>query len=188
MTTTALAKDLRSYALCGPPYGRVWEPEPWQKEKYKIIRSLVPNDWTMLTPVAPGQTDRVAADLAGKSPDSTRPQPPTAPAWRGTLLPKTETDVWLTAGFAQCERLIALENALRVRSDGTLSNGDREAARRSAGSTPVELLGGEGSTTRLASSWRWQFADASRTRIGSGPLASRTSELRRTHPLSRCVS
>ncbi len=126
VTTTALAKDLRSYALCGPPYGRVWEPEPWQKGRYKIIRSLVPNDWTMLIPAAPGRTDHIAADLAGKTPIFTQAQPPTVQAWHGTLLPKTDADVWLTAGFAQCERLVAQENALRARSGGMLSSADRE--------------------------------------------------------------
>src|SRR5205814_2879928 len=42
VTTSAMAKELRTHALFGPPYGRVWEPEPWQKERYQIIRPLVP--------------------------------------------------------------------------------------------------------------------------------------------------
>lgn len=126
VTTSALAKELRSHALCGPPYGRVWEPEPWQKDKYHIIRSLVPNDWTLITPTAPESSNQVAADLSTQPPVVTRGQPPTAPAWHGTLLPTTDGDVWLSAGFARCERLVALENALAKRSDGKLTAADRE--------------------------------------------------------------
>ena len=49
----------------GPPYGRVWEPEPWQRERYRILSPLVPNDWTVLATAAPGRADHVAAEVAG---------------------------------------------------------------------------------------------------------------------------
>jgi Phospholipase B len=125
VTTSALAKGLTTHALFGPPYGRVWEPEPWQRERYKILRPLVPNDWTVLTTAVPGRADRVAADLAEKPDPAPRELPPTRPAWHGTLLPKGDADVWLTAGSAQLERLVALEEALQKRSGGRLSRADR---------------------------------------------------------------
>lgn len=126
VTTSALAKGLRTHALFGPPYGRVWEPTPAQKEAYKIIRPLVPNDWTVLTTHPPGKADRVAVDLSGR-PDPQAPAvpPPTVAAWHGTLLPKTDADVWLTAAFARYERVVALENALREKSGGKLTAADR---------------------------------------------------------------
>lgn len=125
VTTSSLAKNLQAHAVFGPPYGRVWDPEPWQKEKYKVLRSLVPNDWSLISPVQPGKPTLLAADLQ-KKPLVSRTHPPTSPAWHGTLLPKTDADVWLTSGFMQCERLVALENALEKRSGGKLSAQDRE--------------------------------------------------------------
>jgi Phospholipase B len=127
VTNTALAKQLQAHALFGPPYGRVWEPEPWQKAKYKIIPPLVPNEWSLMTTACPSQTKVVCHDLVAHPPQSTEPTPPTFPAWHGTLLPKTDADVWLTAGFAHCERLVALEDALTRRHAGRLSAGDHEA-------------------------------------------------------------
>jgi hypothetical protein len=126
VTTAALAKELSAHAVFGPPYGRVWEPTAWQREKYQIIRSLVPNDWTVITTVEPGRADRVAADLSGKKFPAAPAAPPTVPAWHGTLLPKTDADVWLTAAFARYERVVALENALKEKSDGKLSAADRK--------------------------------------------------------------
>ena len=89
VTTSSLAKDMKAWALFGPPYGRVWEPEPWQKDKFKILRPLVPNEWTLLTTAVPGKADLVAADLKAKPARASATEPPTSPAWHGTLLPKT---------------------------------------------------------------------------------------------------
>jgi len=74
-------------------------------------------------------------------------------AWRGTLLPKTEADDWLAAGFAEYERVIALENACRLEAKGgKLSRTAQDlvdralfahesrwqtAARRNGGDTPL---------------------------------------------------
>ncbi|HET6573306.1 MAG TPA: C45 family autoproteolytic acyltransferase/hydrolase [Fimbriiglobus sp.] len=125
VTTAALAKELKAHAVFGPPYGRVWEPAPGQREQYAIIRPLVPNDWTVLTTAAPGRADRVAADLSGKKFPSPPAAPPTNPAWHGTLLPAADADVWLTAGFARYERVVALENALKEKSGGKPSAAGR---------------------------------------------------------------
>src|SRR5262249_52988516 len=35
------------------------------------------------------------------------------PAWHGTLLPKTDGDIWLAAAFAEYERYVALDPSLR---------------------------------------------------------------------------
>lgn len=127
VTTTAMAKELRAYTLQGPPYGRVWEPEPGQKEKWQILRPLVPNDWAVIDPKAtPGKAERLAADLGGRSAPVAGPAPPTVPAWHGTVLPKTDADVWLTSAFAKYERVVAAENAYRGRSGGRLSPADRQ--------------------------------------------------------------
>jgi Phospholipase B len=48
-TTSALAKDLASHALYGPPTGRTWNPSPRQKTDYPDIKPLVSHPWTVLT-------------------------------------------------------------------------------------------------------------------------------------------
>ena len=39
---------------------------------------------------------------------------PTVPAWHGTLLPKTDADIWLVTAFAEYEKIVAREHALRA--------------------------------------------------------------------------
>ena len=54
------------------------------------------------------------------------PEIHTVAAWHGTILPKTDADVWLAAGFADYERIVALEEALKKKSDGKLTKADRD--------------------------------------------------------------
>jgi hypothetical protein len=52
---------------------------------------------------------------------------PTVPAWHGTLLPKTDADIWLAAAFADYERVMARENSLRDKSEtGKLTSAHRD--------------------------------------------------------------
>ncbi|CAN5273354.1 hypothetical protein BH11PLA2_BH11PLA2_12740 [soil metagenome] len=127
VTTAAMAKQLQSHALFGPPSHKVWEITDREKAKYVDVRSVVPNDWTVLTPMAPKKLDDVAkiADFGDKLKEKAE-VPHTKPAWHGTLLPKNDHDTWLTAGFAAYERIVALENALKERNDGKLKKSDQE--------------------------------------------------------------
>ncbi|MDR3632914.1 MAG: C45 family autoproteolytic acyltransferase/hydrolase [Isosphaeraceae bacterium] len=115
-TTSALAKDLKSWALFGPPLGHTWEPTQAERERYPDVKPLVPNDWTLLTPAAPAGEGGKAVDLASSpkrdvaEPDLNHDLPA---AWRGTLLPKADADVWLAAAFADYERIVAREQAVR---------------------------------------------------------------------------
>ncbi|MDB5309153.1 MAG: hypothetical protein JWO38_3355 [Gemmataceae bacterium] len=130
VTTTDLAKRLESHALFGPPYGKVWVPTFQDRTTDPDIRALVPNDWAVLTPAGPPPTAPVkAADIAdrvGGGAAVPAPDPPTAPAWHGTLLARADADLWVTAGFAAYERVVALETALRDRSGGRLTAADRD--------------------------------------------------------------
>src|SRR5262249_9355148 len=56
-----------------------------------------------------------------RSPDTQQ-----APAWHGTLLAKSDADTWLVTAFANYERIVASENAMRRRGDGKLSAEDRD--------------------------------------------------------------
>ncbi|QJW97662.1 C45 family autoproteolytic acyltransferase/hydolase [Frigoriglobus tundricola] len=109
ITTSDMAKKLASHALFGPPYGRVWAPKVTDRDRYPEIRALVPNDWTVIGPIEPGKADRVAVDLSDP-PASPPPSNRTVPAWTGTLLPKTDADLWLTAGSAAYEPVAALDS------------------------------------------------------------------------------
>lgn len=119
-TTTALAKQLKSWALFGPPLGTAWDPTTDELRRYKKIRTLVPNDWALLDvagPAKPRGDEKLAVDF--KQPDDGRKQivelenVKYPPAWHGTLLPQTDSDTWLAAAFADYEKIVAREKALR---------------------------------------------------------------------------
>jgi hypothetical protein len=146
-TTTALAKDLKSWALFGPPLGRTWDPTPDELKRLPDIKPLVSNDWALLhagPPPAPPTELAVAVDLApfpkGEKPETTissrRDRPRSLPAaWRGTLLPAGDGDIWLAAAFSDFERIVALETSLtRTAKDGKLDKDslDRLAVARFA--------------------------------------------------------
>ncbi len=133
VTTSDMAKKLETHALFGPPYQKVWVPTFEQRVNYPDIRPLIPNDWTVLTPANPGEPRAAAsglpevADISERVPEPVadkQADPPTVPAWHGTLLPESDADLWLTAGFAEYERVVALENALREKVDGGELSGD----------------------------------------------------------------
>lgn len=112
------------------------------------------NPWTVLRPLTPANGTAVAAvDLhdkvqseAGDDDAGTH----TVAAWNGTILPKTDADAWLAAGFAEYERIVALEKAL-AESGGKLTEAERDrlavalnayrsrylAASRAGGDTPL---------------------------------------------------
>ena len=84
------------------------------------MQPLVSNDWTILrvNPPAAASPALKPADLE-PFPDDEKElhvkynsQHPFA--WRGTLLPKSDKDVWLAAGFAEYENVIALEKAVAL--------------------------------------------------------------------------
>jgi Phospholipase B/Peptidase family M1 domain len=136
-TTTDMAKDLKTFALFGPPLGRTWQPTFEERQKYPEIQPMVGNPWTILHAVAPENTKlagAAAVDLhnperGGNKLKEPASDPQMEPAWHGTLLPKTDSDVWLAVGFAQYERYVALEKALRKHSNGKLTPADQDRLR-----------------------------------------------------------
>ena len=136
-TTTDLAKELKSWALFGPPLGRTWEPTQDERSRFSEIRPMVSNPWTILRANPPAKTEdqlMAAVDLKGfqsrveqVTQEEQEKQPPTLPAWYGTLLPKTAADAWLAAGFSDYERIVALETSMWKRaSGGSLSQSDKD--------------------------------------------------------------
>ena len=119
-TTSSMSKDLKNWALFGPPMGRTWEPSDHERN-IPGIRPLVSNDWTVLAGEAPAPAlddAKVAVDLEGpahRADDAGREAH--APAWRGTVLPKSDADAWLAAAFADYEAIVSLEKSLGVEAD-----------------------------------------------------------------------
>jgi hypothetical protein len=132
-TTSDMAKELKTYALFGPPLGKTWQPTFEERQKFPEVKPLVGNPWTILHSAAPAKSKAdgpAVVDLHDPERGGTRVSDPprdphTEAAWHGTLLPKNDADVWLAVGFAHYERYVALEKALRKRSNGTLTAADQ---------------------------------------------------------------
>jgi hypothetical protein len=123
-TTTAMARELTTWAKFGPPLGSTWEPTDEERRRFPDMHPLVGNDWTVLRvdpPSADSPPVRKPVDLArtatstGSRNTPVRPREP-APAWHGTILPKSDADTWLAAAFADYERIIAEEKGIRARA------------------------------------------------------------------------
>jgi hypothetical protein len=136
VSTAALAAKLASHARYGPPLGRVWHPTFEERTDHPDIRPLAPHPWTVLTTTPPPDADGDSAvdlperidgapmTLAERMPAETEKD--STPAWHGTILPKTDADVWLAAGFAEYERIVALEKAIRKKLGEKLTDADLE--------------------------------------------------------------
>ena len=117
-TTAKMAERLETWALFGPPLGRTWDPTPHDRKKHPDVKPLVSNDWTVLRAIPPpANFSQIAtADLAPFPDEEKEPHVKFEAhhpfAWRGTLLPQSDADVWLAAGFAEYEKVIAYEQAL----------------------------------------------------------------------------
>jgi hypothetical protein len=134
VTTTDLTKQLKTHAVFGPPIGGAWLPTDHEKNTYPEIVALVPNDWTVLHPGAPPTADstkivdlpRKAQGFVAVAERMPEGLPETKAAWHGTLLPKTDEDLWLTEGSPAYERIVALEQTLRESHGGELTAEDKD--------------------------------------------------------------
>jgi hypothetical protein len=116
-TTTTMARELSTWAKFGPPLGHTWEPTDAERRRFTTIKPLVGNDWTVLRALAPAGESAAKVkpvDLARLSVhDETEPERNHPAAWHGTILPETDADLWLAAAFADYERIVADEQAIR---------------------------------------------------------------------------
>lgn len=170
-TTTDLAKDLKTWALFGPPREETWVATDEEKKKYPGVEPLVSNPWTILHAAPPDGEDKVppsegedkvplcpscgvAVDLESgnggaddEEGDEERdrpwgPVPPAKLVWRGTLLPKEDGDIWLAAAFADYHRIVAREKGLlAVADDGCLCKRDLNRLAISLYASRVQYLG-----------------------------------------------
>jgi hypothetical protein len=161
-TTTDLARQLKSWALFGPPLGRTWQPTQEERQRFPEIRPLVSNPWTVLHADAPAKSDAkalAAVDLPAKAtPEIVKPRPERpllqVPAWHGTLLPQSDADLWLATAFAEYERLVGREKGPQVSDKGEIAKEDPDrraldlfayrtlylAAARAVGDVPLSKI------------------------------------------------
>ena len=139
-TTTDLARDLKTWAIFGPPLGRTWQPTEEEKKRYADIRPMVSNPWTVLHAGAPARTELAAAspvDLRDESnPEQrgfgrrrNRRARVEEAAWHGTILPKSDADIWLATAFADYERVVSMpppNPESRDRTDGQSEASDEQ--------------------------------------------------------------
>jgi hypothetical protein len=114
-TTTALAKEMKTWAVFGPPTGKARNPTNDEKKKYPDIRPLVKNDWTLLGATPPLTH---AANLTAPVMKAAKQLPEAEFLWRGTLLPQTDGDLWLALAFADYHELT-------VADKGRLAKGEK---------------------------------------------------------------
>ncbi len=135
-TTSAMVKELATWARFGPPMGSIWEPTESERSRFPGMHPLIANDWTILRVDPPGGSPtepvKKAVDLARVSPARESGHEPEhgrdhTPAWVGTILPRSDADTWLAAAFADYEPIVAAESAAKAKAhDGRLGARDRE--------------------------------------------------------------
>jgi hypothetical protein len=120
VTTTDLARDLKTYGLFGPPMGRTWEPTPDDRAKFSDVKPFVSSGWTLLdarppevAPIGSRAIDLGSVTSAGSGVPTALVRPARdedsapGPAWHGTILPAGGGDVWLATAFADYERIVS---------------------------------------------------------------------------------
>ena len=132
-TTTAMARELTTWAKFGPPLGHTWEPSDLQRQQHPDMSPLIGNDWTILRPLRPSSSEdqsQPGVDLAlsmptrARSEESDHDRPP---VWHGTILPVGDADIWLASAFADYQQIVALERSLQTNaSEGHLAAADQE--------------------------------------------------------------
>jgi hypothetical protein len=124
-TNSDLGSHLQSWATFGPPVGVIRRPNKLEARNFPQIEPLVSNPWVVLavnTPIDDRESAAPVVDIFDPEekaivlPKAEKNEPVLLPAWHGTLLPATDADIWLTTAFANYERIVALENALRQKS------------------------------------------------------------------------
>jgi hypothetical protein len=130
-TTTSMARELKTWARFGPPLGHIWEPSDAERLRFSWIRPLVPNDWTILRadPQLPeNSAANMPVDLARVNKrDAGAIEREHAPVWHGTILPRSDAEVWLASAFAEYEGIVALEKAVKSgANDGKLPQSSRD--------------------------------------------------------------
>jgi hypothetical protein len=118
-TTTALAQQMKSWAVFGPPNGKTRNPTQEEKHKYPKIKPLTKHEWALLGTTTPVHSSDNVTALVVQDPKKQAVPSEESDAevvWRGTLLPETDADIWLALAFADYHDLVALDKKMRRKS------------------------------------------------------------------------
>jgi hypothetical protein len=137
ITTAALAGELKTLAMFGPPLGKPWLPTDTEKHDYPEVVPLIANPWTLLEVKSPPEPEKGfhIVDLPEKvqpwqSLEDRLPaehEHSSKPAWHGTIVPKTDEDTWLASAFAEYEKIVAAEHAyLELNGDDKLLTSQKQ--------------------------------------------------------------
>lgn len=123
-TTAAMAKDLKTWAIFGPPLGHTRTASESDRDALPSVQPQVAHEWTLIDvkgvsvpPARPeSKSNKLIVDLDPfpKKEDALHVEFKSKHpfAWRGTLFPKSDADLWLAAAFAEFENVVSLENAI----------------------------------------------------------------------------
>lgn len=133
-TTSAMAKELKTWALFGPPLGHTWVPTEQDRARCPTVQPLVSNDWTILNGDAPPTDDRTRAiRTANADVDHSQVRPPIE-AENNRLARRTpRLDRARTSGRAPSDP------AVRVTADRLRTGRARESAEPEGSRVPVAL-------------------------------------------------
>ena len=133
-TTAAMAKELKTWAFYGPPLGHTLIPSESDRDDLPTVQPLVAHEWTLIDvqgvklPPIRTATDKKPSiadfKMFPKKEDPFRVDFETIHpfAWRGTLLPKSDADIWLAAAFAEYEKVVAFEHAVNFHDDSATTS------------------------------------------------------------------
>jgi Phospholipase B len=124
-TTTTFAREMKTWAVFGPPTGKTRNPTKQEKKKYPEIKPLVKNDWTVLG-AAPPPLD--AANRTAPVLKAAKEIADSEIIWRGTLLPQTDGDLWLAIAFADYHDLLVAAKGENSKLDEALQKCRKEYA------------------------------------------------------------
>jgi hypothetical protein len=186
-TTTDMAKELKTWALFGPPLGRTWKPTFQERTRFSEVRPMVSNPWAVLHAAPPESAGKGAPVVDLHSPEDGKVAslpadpalPPTKAAWHGTLLPKEDADVWLAVAFGGYERFVALENAFKEK-ENPLSRAAKEVLAVELFTHRAEYeLGGRARPEVSLARTEARLRDSDWHRVASGKGVLLLHELRR---------
>jgi hypothetical protein len=119
IATAGMASNLMVWAAIGKPNQREWVPAQWEKENYAKNDGMYPSGYHLF-PAEPSESLRAPIQENEKA----RLATPTAPEklatsaeekhvsyadrlWKGWILPASDSDIWLAAGSAAYQRVLA---------------------------------------------------------------------------------
>lgn len=100
VATADMANHMMVWAVFGKPNQREWVPSEQQKQQYAKNDGIYPGGYRLITDAAPASLrEQMLQDQHHAEKPAWEPVAP-ARLWKGSILPASESDMWLAAGAA----------------------------------------------------------------------------------------